>query len=150
MTPEEIRRANLIKMGFTCGKCGLIYDDGHPMDSHSWYAKPVDPSSVQDKCNNSGDGLYYTFRWKRMARNFTLFRVQGTWYKVRGPLVDMFLKMTAIEEGVQGNIQYPKPVDITRQVDIFTAAEKLGLPPPMNTTQKRRAKSKAFVERIKG
>lgn len=150
MTPEQIRKANLIKMGFTCNKCGLIYGEDHPMDAGSWYSVPTDPKDIVDKCNNTGDGSYYTFKWKRIARNFTLFRVKGQWYKVRGPLVDMFLKMAEIEEGVQGNIHYPKPIDITRQVDIFTAAEKLGLPPPLNTTQKRRAKSKAFVERIKG
>lgn len=149
MTSDEIRRINLIKMGFTCDKCGGVYEDGHPIDG-SYYWKALKEEDIKDKCNNSvGNTAYYSFRTKKILRNFTLFRVKGKWYKVRSPLVDMFIRMTEIEEGVMGSIHYPKPTDITRQVDIFTAAEKLGLPPPLNDYQKKRAKTRAFVERIK-
>jgi hypothetical protein len=149
MTQDEIRRANLIKMGFACNKCGLIYEDGHPIDSAYFYrAKASD--EIKDKCNNEvGSTTYYSFRAKKILRNFSLFRIRGKWFKVRGPLVDMFIRMAEIEEGVMGNIYYPRPTEITRQVDIFTAAEKLGLPPPLNDYQQKRAKTRAFVERIK-
>jgi len=149
MTHDEIRRTNLIKLGFTCKKCGLIYEDGHPMDS-SYSYRAVKPEDIKDKCNNElGSTTYYSFRTKKILRNFTLFRVKGKWFKVRGPLVDMFVRMAEIEEGVMGSIYYPRPTEITRQVDIFTAAEKLGLPPPLSDYQQKRAKTRAFVERIK-
>lgn len=149
MTPKDVRRANLIKMGFTCEKCGKVYEDGHPVDSSAYWTI-TDEKSLQDKCNNAvGSRTYYAFRSRRTLRNYNLFRIRGNWYKVRSSLVDMFLQLTEIEEGVQGHISHPEPINISRQVDIFTVAEKLGLSPPMNDYQQKRAKTKAFIERIK-
>lgn len=148
MTSDEIRRTNLIKMGFTCKKCGLVYEDGHPLDEISFWKAPA--GEIKDKCNNSlGSLTYYSFRSRKILRNFTLFRVQNKWYKVRSPLVDMFIRMVEIDEGVMGHIYHPRPTEVTRQVDLFTVAEKLGIPPPLNDYQKKRAKTRAFVERIK-
>ncbi len=149
MTPQEILRKNLIKMGFTCNKCGRVYSDDHPMDpANSYWLKST--ADITDTCNNEPmSRTYYTFRSRRTIRNYNLFKLQGQWYRVRAPLVEMFLSMAEIEEGVMGSIHYPEPIEIARQVDIFTAAEKLKLPPPLNAYQQKRAKSKAFIERIK-
>jgi hypothetical protein len=147
MTPEEIYKNNLIKMGMQCSKCGKIYGIDHL--ENPYYIAVGEP--IVDACEpiKRTGGYYYSFRWSHCVRNFNLFKVKGEWYKVRGALQDKFLSTVEIEEGIIGHIQYPEPINITRQVDIYTMATRLGVPPALNAQQQKLAKSRAFVELVK-
>lgn len=141
MTGAEIKRRNLIKMGMKC-LCGKIYGIDHPVGS--W----IDPP-VTDPCEPSTIRLKYTYRWAHTLRHYNHFKLRGEWYWVKSPLVETFLSMAEIDEAFIGSMGFPIPILISRQVDIFTTAERLKITPPLNDYQQKRAKTKAFIERIK-
>lgn len=144
MTHDEIKRANLIKLGFQCSKCSLIYDLDHPVD-RGWDSTLYHV----DKCWNYLPN-YYSHLYYRDARHFTTCKVRGKWYKIAPAMMDKFLRVTVIDEGIVGNINYPRPKIIRRQVDIYTMAKELGVKAPLNDYQERRATGRAFVEMVKG
>ena len=151
MTHDEIKRANLIKMGFQCGKCDKIYDLDHPVnETANFWKVPETPEKILDKCHVTTEPWeYYGFAGRRMARNYNLFKLRGKWYKVAPALVEMFIQLGVIEEALEGHLNNPRPTHIHRQVDVFTLAEKLNVPPPLKDYQRKRAQTKAFVDRIK-
>ncbi len=148
MSPDELYLLNLSKLDLRCS-CGKTYGIDHP-ENKGYIA---DAKDIVNTCEK----IIFSYGYYRRdcqyplytLRDYSHFRVNGLWCFVNNKMKEKFLKTFEISEGLAGSIRYPKPIDVTRQVDIYTLAKKLGIDPNLNESQVKRAKGKAFVELVK-
>jgi len=138
---NEIYKANLIKAGCLCNKCGLIYGLDHPEDVDWLFA-----NGRKNFCHDYFAAKHFS------ANRFNLFKLKGKWYSVKGTHIQMFLYIDLIEDAFGGYMNTPIPIRLSRQVDIFRVAKQLGVEGNLsfNKTQLKRAKTLNFVESLKG
>jgi len=139
---NDIFKKNLDKLGAKCTSCGKYFGVDH--SEYKW-------DSPAQKYTAECGSAPYPDAYNRLYRNFTTLKIKGLWYKIKPNLLEKVLNFVEIDEGLNCSyLNWPRPIIVDRQVDIFTLAQRLGLEPPLNSMQKSRAKGKAFVEKIKG
>jgi len=139
---NEILKKNIDKLDIKCEMCDKYFGLDHP---------PYTYVSGKGYVNGCQDGEAKWDRWYDSFKNYNHVKIHGQWYRIKAIHLEKVFSLVEVDEAlVCTRMDRPKPKVIDRQVDLFTLAKELGIEPPLNSTQIRRAKGKAFIEKIKG